>query len=238
MKFKSLQDNLRKELRSRIKDGELSGLQLAQQTGFRQAHISNFLNRKRGISIEGMDKVLSVQHLSVLDLLDPAEVNRRASIPAPSGDQFENVPVVEEAVAASQPLVMSMNVKDVVKLKKSFLRKLRAEAEGNRRQWSRFVILQAGTQDGMSMYPRVLPGAALLIDRHYVSVKPYRKGEPNMYAVNQNGAATIRYVEVAGNQLILRPQNPEYPIEVLALEEGKKPADYLIGRVCYVGLEM
>src|SRR3974377_2074811 len=91
MRFRALQDNLRKILLERIETGELTGLRLAQQTGFKQAHISNFLNRKRGLSIEGMDKVLSVQHLSVLDLLDPAEVNKRASILPPSGDDFENV---------------------------------------------------------------------------------------------------------------------------------------------------
>ena len=80
MKFKILQDNLRKLLWERIDAGELTGLHLAQQTEFKQAHISNFLNRKRGLSLEGMDKVLAVQHLSVLDLLDPSEVNKRASI--------------------------------------------------------------------------------------------------------------------------------------------------------------
>ena len=83
MKFKILQDNLRKVLWERIEAGELTGLRLAQQTGFKQAHISNFLNRKRGLSIEGMDKVLAVQHLSILDLLDPSEVNKRASILPP-----------------------------------------------------------------------------------------------------------------------------------------------------------
>ena len=57
MKFKVLQDNLRKILWQRIETGELTGLRLAQQTGFKQAHISNFLNRKRGLSLEGMDKV-------------------------------------------------------------------------------------------------------------------------------------------------------------------------------------
>ena len=66
-------------------------MRLAEQTGFKQAHISNFLNRKRGLSLEGMDKVLRVQHLSVLDLLDPDEVNKRASILPPSEDEFENV---------------------------------------------------------------------------------------------------------------------------------------------------
>src|SRR5579872_672943 len=107
MKFKILQDNLRKVLWERIEAGELTGLHLAQQTGFKQAHISNFLNRKRGLSLEGMDKVLRVQHLSVLDLLDPDEVNKRASILPPSEDEFENVLQVDGTVAATEPLVMS-----------------------------------------------------------------------------------------------------------------------------------
>ena len=74
MKFRVLQDNLRHTLWERIEEGGLTGLRLARQTGFKQAHISNFLNRKRGLSLEGMDRVLAVQHLSVLDLLDPARL--------------------------------------------------------------------------------------------------------------------------------------------------------------------
>src|SRR6266436_2081377 len=101
MKFKSLQENLRKTLWGRIDEGGLTGLRPAQQTGFKQAHISNFLNKKRGLSIEGMDKVLSVQHLSILDLLDPAEVNKRASILPPSSDEFENVLLTDGTVAAT-----------------------------------------------------------------------------------------------------------------------------------------
>ena len=61
MKVKAMQENLRKLLWARIEAGELTGLKLAQQTGFKQAHISNFLNRKRQLSIAGMDKVLTVQ---------------------------------------------------------------------------------------------------------------------------------------------------------------------------------
>src|SRR6202020_924847 len=142
MKFRVLQDNLRHTLWERIEEGALTGLRLAQQTGFKQAHISNFLNRKRGLSLEGMDKVLRVQHLSVLDLLDPDEVNKRASILPPSDDEFENVLQVDGAVAATEPLVMSMNVKEIHKFKKSFLRSLRPETEGRRDDWERFVVLQ------------------------------------------------------------------------------------------------
>ena len=103
MKFRALQENLRKALWERIEDGELTGLRLAHETGFKQAHISNFLNRKRGLSVEGMDKVLNVQRLSILDLLDPSEINKRASITPPSDDDFENVLTVDGAVAARQP---------------------------------------------------------------------------------------------------------------------------------------
>jgi hypothetical protein len=237
MKFRLLQDNLRKILWERIGEGELTGLRLAQQTGFKQAHISNFLNKKRGLSLEGMDKVLSVQRLSVLDLLDPEEVNKRATILPPSDDEFDNVIVTDGPTAATQSMIVSMNVKEILKFKKTFLKKLRAETEGHREQWERFVLIKVDGEETMSMYPRLMPGATLLLDRHYDSLKPYRKGEFNLYAVLKNNDCTVRYVEVAGNQLILRPHNQSYPIEAIPIEGGKSAADYLVGRVCLIGIE-
>jgi hypothetical protein len=237
MKFRVLQDNLREILWERIEAGDLTGLRLAQQTGFKQAHISNFLNRKRGLSLEGMDRVLAVQHLSVLDLLDPAEVNKRASILPPSNDEFQNVLLTDGTVAATHPLITSMNVKEILKFKKSFLKKLKPETEGNRQPWERFVLIKVDNREAMSMYPRLLPGATLLIDRHYNSIKPYRKGEFNMYAVLKNDTCTVKYVETASNHVILRPHNQAFPIEVLAIEDGKSASDYLVGRVCHVGIE-
>jgi hypothetical protein len=237
MKFRMLQENLRKTLWERIDAGELTGLHLAEQTGFKQAHISNFLNRKRGLSLEGMDKVLNVQHLSVLDLIDPAEVNKRASILSPSEDEFDNVVVADAHIAASEALIMNMHVKEILKFKKGFLKRLKEEVEGDRSNWERFVIIKADAQEGMSMYPRTMLGATLLLDRHYNSLTPYRKGESNIYAVRKDGTCTIKYVESADGHLILRPHNPAYPIEIVALENGQKPGDHIVGRVCYVGIE-
>jgi hypothetical protein len=178
-----------------------------------------------------------VQRLSVLDLLDHREINKRASIVPPSNDEFENVFLVEGTVAARQTIIMRMKVKDILKYKKSFLRKLRTDMEGDRERWERFVVIRADGREGMSMYPRLLPGATVLIDRHYNSLKPYRKGESNMYAVTKNGSCTVKYVEMAGNHLVLRPHNQSYPVEVMSLEADKKPHDYLVGRVCHVGVE-
>jgi hypothetical protein len=238
MRFRALQENLRRRLLERIDQGELTGLRLAEQTGFRQAHISNFLNRKRGLSVEGMDRVLSVQRLSVLDLLDPAEVNKRASIPPPSDGEFGNVLLVDGSIAASEPIIMNMKVKEILKFRTSFLRKLRPEMEGGREKWERFVVIRVDGSEGTSMYPRLLPGATVLIDRHYNSLRPYRKGESNMYAVRkEDNLCTVKYVEVANRNLVLRPHNQAYPIEVLPMEEGKTSSDYIVGRVCYVGIE-
>lgn len=237
MRFKHLQDKLRKTLLGKIEDGELTGLLLAERTGFKQAHISNFLNRKRSLSLQGMDRVLTVQHLSILDLLDPTEVNRRATIVPPSEDEFENVFVVDDETAASHPLIMSMKVREIQKFKRSFLRKLRSDATDKRREWERFVAIQTDA-DALSMYPRLLPGATVLLDRHANVLQPYRKGELSMYAVRVKQACKIRYVEQAGNNVVLRPHNQSYPVEVITIGSGENISDYIVGRVCYVGMEV
>ncbi|HTK95616.1 MAG TPA: XRE family transcriptional regulator [Terriglobales bacterium] len=237
MKFKALQENLRKELWKRIDAKQLTGLRLADQTGFKQAHISNFLNRKRQLSLDGLDKVLTVQHISVLDLLDPSEINKRASILPPSDDDFENVLLVEGRVAAGEPLVTNEDVKEILKFKKTFLKRLRADMAAPRDDWRRFVLVKVDERDGMSMFPRLLPGSTVLIDRHYNSLAPYRKNDKNMYAVRKDGGCTIKYVDQDGNNLVLRPHNHDYPSSVIALEEGKTVADFIVGRVCHVANE-
>jgi SOS-response transcriptional repressor LexA len=237
MTFRQLQENLRQMMRGRIQKGQLTGLKLSQQTGFQQAHISNFLNSKRSLSLEGMDKVLEVQKLSVLDLLDPKEVNKRASVVPPSEGDFENVVLTDGAIAAGEPLITNERVQDILKFKKTFLRRLRPQAEGMRDEWQRFVLIKVDARDGMSMYPRLLPGAMVLIDRHYNSLQAYKKGEPNMYAVRKDGGCTVKYVELDGNNLVLRPHNQAYPVSVIRVDEGSTVSEYIVGRVCHVSIE-
>ena len=237
MKFRQLQDNLRRRLLERIARKDLTALRLAHQTGFKQPHITNFLNRKRSMSLEAMDRVLNVQKISLLDLVDPDEINKRASILPPSEGDFENVLLVEGTIAAGEPLVTSERVKDILKFKKSFLKRLRPATESSRDGWQRFVLVKVDAHDGMSMYPRLLPGATVLIDRHYNSLDPYRKNEPNMYAVRKDGGATVKYVELVERNLVLRPHNQSYPVSIVPIEEGKTFADYIVGRICHVSIE-
>ncbi len=212
-------------------------MRLAEQAGFKQAHVSNFLNSKRGLSLEGINKILNVQHFSVLDLIDSAEVNKRASILPPSDDEFDNVMVADPQIAACEAVIMSKHVKEMLKFRKIVLKRLKAEMEGNRSAWERFVIVKADAHEGMSMDPRITPGATLLLDRHYNSTTRYRKDESNIYAARKNQTCSIKYVETANDHLILRPHNPAYPSEVIMLGDGQKPGDCIVGRVCYVGTD-
>lgn len=236
MNASALQEELRRVLWERIRGGKLSGLKLAKQTGFEQAHISNFLNRKRSLSVEGMDRIFAAQGLSVYDLLSREELNKRASsISAAEGD-FENVALTDPETATTAPVIRRDAVRDILKFKKSFLRRLRAATSSGRERWQRFVLIKVDAQEAVSMYPRLLPGATVLIDRHYNLLQPYRRNEPNIYAIRKNQTCTIKYVERDGDHLLLRPHNQAHPISVLPVG-GSDPSELIVGRVCHVAIE-
>src|SRR5437868_639072 len=81
---------------------------------------------------------------------------------------------------------LAQQVLAVLKFKKSFLRKMKRETDVSRSTWHRFVLIRLGARDAFAMAPRLAVRATLLIDRHYTSLKPYRKGDSNMYAVVKN----------------------------------------------------
>jgi galactose-1-phosphate uridylyltransferase len=87
------------------------------------------------------------------------------------------------------------------------------------------------------MYPCVMTGATLFLDRHYTSLTPYRKHENNMYAVRKDDTCAIRYVEATDNHLVMRPHNSAFPIEVITLRNEESLSDYVVGRVCHVRIE-
>src|ERR1700719_1292959 len=101
MSFVALQEALRKELRRRVDAGGLTGVELARRTGFTQAHISNFLNRKRGLKLAALDRALKAIGLTVYDLLDPRDLARFAPVPrAAAGADSAEVPEISAEAAA------------------------------------------------------------------------------------------------------------------------------------------
>jgi transcriptional regulator with XRE-family HTH domain len=250
MSFVSLQENLRKELRKRIDTGALTGMELARRTKFTQAHISNFLNGKRGLKLSALDRVTRAIGLSLYDLLDARQLEKYAATPPGADEEYADVPLVEGRIAAGSEVIVNEEVKEVLKFRRAFLKRIRMELAGlppgagwgERSGWTRFVLIKVDVREGMSMWPRLGPSSTLLVDRHFNSLQAYRKGERNMYAVRRPDGCTVKYVEVEGDPahahlLVLRPHNPDYPVEVIPIEEGQTYADMLIGRIAHVSIE-
>lgn len=238
MNFTTLQDRLRRLLLARISAGEFTGMALAARVGFQQAHISNFLNHKRSLSLDAMDKVLASLHLSVLDLIDNAEVGSRITTAINLDSQFEPVPLVDMNTASNACVVSRNKALDFLNFKKNFLRRLRFDCNQQRKKWIRFVLVKVDNQNVAAMYPRLSPGATLLVDRHYNSLVPYRRTERNLYLVRKGSGSLIRYLSLHGNQLSLRPQVDSEPISLIEVPKGTHHPDCIVGRICHVGIEI
>src|ERR1700749_676496 len=98
-RFQTLQEKLRAVIRARLDRGELTGKSLAHKAGFQQAHLSNFLNGKRGLSLQAMDRLLDVLHVDVLQLAGVDEALRHAA-GRDLDDDKEAVALVTLATAA------------------------------------------------------------------------------------------------------------------------------------------
>ena len=229
-----LQSQLRRAISARIASGQISGNGLARMTGFQQAHISNFLRGRRGLSVEGMDRILAALGISLLELIPKGALERYAH--ATSDSQYEAVPLVDRN-ALHIPIPSSADVHETVKFKRTFLDKFRRHTIGRREQWVRFLLMHAGKQDAEAMHPRIRGGATLLVDRHYNSLESHGAGEVNIYVVRIHEHTMVRALDVAGHQLLLRPEQNRIPIEMITMDPKRRYADKILGRVCWVGHE-
>lgn len=234
MNFQDLHELLRQELLRRIDHGSLTGTLLARQAGFQQAHISNFLNRKRALSLEGLDRVLASQDLTVEQIL-PLELTAvAAKVP---GDTVELVPVVSASVAMEDARIPSSAVIETLQVSASRLRDNRARPSKKNAKWQRFLAIRTDAQQAAAMEPLLVAGAVVILDRHYNSLAPYRAHQPTLYAVRSGTSLLIRYVEFDDGNLILRPYSMAFPIQLLPLAAQESPADYIVGRVCMIFAE-
>src|SRR5580692_1118068 len=242
MNFQDLHELLRLELTRRIERGLLTGSRLAQQAGFQQAHISNFLNRRRALSLEGLDRVMAAQGLTVDQLMPLESLSLSAAAEAAPATELEAVPVVSAWTAMEEAEVRPGAVIETVEVPAAGLKANRWWTQEKYALWQRYVAVRVDAQQAAAMDPLLTPGAAVIIDRHYRSLAAYRAQQRTLYAVRAgSGAATglvLRYVEFDGGNLILRPLAVSFPVQVVAVGERETPADYVVGRVCWVMAEM
>src|SRR6516225_6406693 len=183
IRFQSLQDSLRSSIWARLERGELTGKRLATAARFRQAHLSNFLNARRGLSLQAMDRLLDVLRLDILDLAGVNEAGRQAQ-GAADDNPVQPVAVVSLEVAARVSRFDAHFIQDTVSFRQSFLRRLKPKMVGNRRDWTRFAVVMVDEDNAASMAPLLNPGALVLIDRHNNTPPPGGKPwDPSLFAV-------------------------------------------------------
>ncbi len=235
MNLHELQDQLRAHIRARIARGEMTGLSLSQAASFPQGHLSNFLNARRGLSVESMDRLLATLNIGILDLIGLEEIQRRVALPrAPDGTEPVALVAAEHASLAR---FAPGQILETRSFSKAFLHRLKPRFSDQRRDWQRFVLIRL-VMRGSPLEPFEARSATLLIDRHYSSLRPYRRSQPNTYAVSVRGRCVLGHVSVRDEYLLLRPRDPQQEIEMLRIPPGRNYTEHIIGRVCHVGLEI
>jgi len=238
MNFQDLHELLRLELVRRIERGVVTGSRLAQKAGFQQAHVSNFLNRKRALSLEGLDRVMEAQNLTIEQILPVELTGAAASADETPEELVEEIPIVSPSAAMDDSQIAGGMVIETVPVVASRLKENRAKPAPRRTQWERFVAVRVDAQQASAMAPVLAVGALAVIDRHWNSLAPYRANQPNIYAVRSGSMLMLRYVDFDDRHLILRPFLREFPVQLIGLREGESPADYIVGRVCLVVAEV
>jgi hypothetical protein len=233
MKFETLHENLRLEILRRIDRGLLTGSTLARATDFQQAHISNFLNRKRSLSLEGLDRVLAAQSLSVLDLL-PHDLLPTASPLTGTISLTQTIAVVTHTAASSSARIQSPEIIDTIQVPDAVIHSSRPHPLPGRNLWQRFVAIRVDAIQAAAMEPLLRQHFIVVIDRHYNSLTPYRLQPPTVYAVRGSDSLHLCFLEFEADRLVLRPRNQQIPILLIALAANEHPADRIVGRVCYV----
>ena len=122
MTLQDLQDQLRVHIRARIGRGELTGIGLARAADFPQGHLSNFLNSRRGLSLESMDRLLDTLGIGILDLMG-SQFGSCASRGAPA-KAWSRSPWCRRRMPALARFA-SDQVLETRNFNKSFLRKLK-----------------------------------------------------------------------------------------------------------------
>jgi len=227
MNFSQIHERLRVEMLRRIQRGTLSVSLLSRQTGFGKSHLSNFLHARRQLSLEGMDRMLTAQHMAAEDLLHLGALGDHIT----QEESLSSVPVVSHGSALFEPYIRPSGVQMMLQLPPGVLQSLSPKTVVARRAWQRFVAIRIAHSDALPMDPLLLPDALAVIDRHYNSLIAYRAGRLNLYAVRDGAHLRLRYVDFVENRLVLRPLNIAFPISLIEIGPDNSPGEWITGRV-------
>ena len=150
---------------------------------------------------------------------------------------LESVPLVEHK-AAMNPTFGKNEILAELRFTKILLRRLKAEPPEKRTAWVRFIAIRADAALAAPMHPRLSNGSVLLVDRHYCSLDGYQKDEPNLYLIRKEQALMVRWIEMQGTNLSLRPDSSEHPLDFICIDRKNPLTSCIVGRVVHIGTEL
>jgi len=180
-----------------------------------------------------MDAILKVLGLDVTSLMEMPE---QTSSPKENSAMQESVPLVEHG-AAMKPKLVKNEILGELKFATVLLRRLKADFPETRSSWIRFISIRADATLSEPMHPRVSNGSVLLIDRHHYSLAGHQKHEPNLYLIRKEQALMIRWPEMQGDNLCLRPDSSEYPLDFICIDRKHPLTSCIVGRVVHISTE-
>lgn len=232
MLVSDLHERICQHVLASVKSGQITQTALAELIGMKQAHISNFLLGRRGLSIATMDAILNKLGITVEQLVAVAEQPQARKESAPT---IESVPLIQ-LEAAMNPTFSNGEIFGQLGFTTLLLRQLKADCPEKRKPWVRFIAVRADNALSAAMNPRVENGSVLLIDRHSCSLARW-KGETNLYLVRKGEALMVRRVELQSTQLCLRPDNSEYPLDFISIDRKNPLVSCIVGRVAHIATE-
>ena len=227
MKFLELHERLRLETWRRIDQGVLSPSLLARRARLGQPHISNFLHRRRLLSMAAMDRLLQAQALRVEDLL--ADELSRPNSRDNAAESSDEVPIVSASAAMSAPVIPPRFVLDRIHLPRGWMTGIPTQQAVSRNGWERFVAVRVSPAQADAF---LHAGTIAVLDRHYSALSPLKPPHPNLYGVRLGAHLLFRHLVFESGRLILRPRAVESRLDVIEVESRTGMARLIVGRVC------
>jgi transcriptional regulator with XRE-family HTH domain len=232
MNFSQLHEQLRSEVLRRIGRGSLTVALLARKSGLQQPHLSNFINSRRRLSLDALDRVLNALEIDLRDLLPAPTL-----LPLPPSMQ---VPLVSHDAAMHSDRIHPSQIDDQLSLPNTLLLALQLDRPARRSTRERYVAILVTQPQAQFMESLLQPGSPgfpnviAVLDRHATRPSSLASPSRHIYAIRYQGALLLAHVTLEHNMLILRPHATSQPVHLLPLPPGADPAHFLVGRVCAV----
>lgn len=225
MNLFAVQEKLRELLKEKIALGTTQK-QVAEALDIEQAHVSRFLSGRGNFRLPTLNQLLRYLGADLEDLIPVEELIKRAPRLDYADSDYADVPMLKGKLGPGQPFPLDGKIGGYRAFLRSFVSEFRRP------------LLVAVSPREEAMVPSIQP-----LDLVLLNTDPAKRKAPRLdrvYAVSLEGGSGLRHCSVAGNSLLLVPENPRWregrPTEIRL--EGIDILSVVRGVVVWIGREL